>query len=524
MYRIILLLSLCIAAFAANPSFPQQYYVKGVFSIPYFNITEPVEMWYDGVNNQQVISYYNGMDVTITIQNVSYNIYPKVDTLVCSKYEGDFGPLVNLFPDLSGYTLLNGTKEVNNLLVNQYQLAFKNWSAEATYDMYISTTGVPVQLYLDGVDYIFDSHPDIYTMDYGLYLPNYFDKNAFAIPAICQNAEVSKTAPNFGTAGKIFAALNQAPDHDSLLKAEFEKFIQKYNKVYANQKEYDTRFETFKETVDFINTHNADSTKTHKVAINHFADMTHEEFKQTIIPKVKRPSDDGATFTHQMSGKDVPAAIDWRQKGAVTAVKDQGVCGSCYAFGSVGSIEGAFAIKNGKLISLSEQQIVDCAWNDALEVQGCNGGFASVVMQWIINNGGLATEASYPYLMQDGFCRANDLSSGIQLKAYVNVTGGEAGLLDAVAIGPVAVAIDASVPSFRYYTSGVYYEPACGNTLDDLDHEVLAVGYGNYNGQDFWLVKNSWSTHWGDEGFVMMARNKDNNCGIATQPNYPIVA
>jgi len=109
------------------------------------------------------------------------------------------------------------------------------------------------------------------------------------------------------------------------------------------------------------------------------------------------------------------------------------------------------------------------------------------------------------------------------LRGYVNVTGGEAGLLSAVNLGPVAVAIDAAHPEFEYYSSGVYYNPACNSSIDALDHEVLVVGYGTENGQDYWLVKNSWSTHWGDNGFIKMARNRDNNCGIATQPNYPLV-
>jgi len=527
---LLVLFSLCILALAhgkkANPVFPQQYYVKGVFNIPYFNITEPIEMWYDAVNNQQVISYYNGMDITIIIQNTTYSIYPEVDKLVCAKSEG-YNPIVDMFPDLSDYTLLNKTKEVNNIIVNQYELSFKNWSASATYNMYISVTGIPVQQYLDGFDYIFGSHPDIYIMDYGLYLPNYFDKGAFVIPPMCKNAKELTTPAPRGNAERVFGSMNRKPsDPNSQIAAEFQKFVQKYNKVYADKQEYETRFEIFKETLQFIETHNADATKTHKVAINHFADLTHEEFKSTIMPKpkVKRPADNGATHTHQNSGITLPDSVDWRQKGAVTPVKDQGVCGSCYAFGSAGSIEGAYAIKNGNLLSLSEQQIVDCAWNDVLGVQGCNGGYASVVMQWIMNNGGMATEKSYPYLMQDGYCKSKDMSSGVVLKGYVNVTGSEPGLLDAVALNPVAVAIDASHPEFRYYTSGVYYQANCGNTPDDLDHEVLAVGYGTYQGQDYWLVKNSWSTHWGDEGFVMMSRNKDNNCGIATQPTYPIVA
>jgi len=143
-------------------------------------------------------------------------------------------------------------------------------------------------------------------------------------------------------------------------------------------------------------------------------------------------------------------------------------------------------------------------------------------MQWIINNGGIATERSYPYLSQDHYCVA-DLYSGVSLKGYVNVTGLEKGLQSAAALGPVAVAIDAAHIQFEFYSEGVYYNPACNSSIDALDHEVLVVGYGSDNGQDYWLVKNSWSTHWGNNGYIKMARNMDNNCGIATQPNYPIV-
>merc|ERR1711879_789958 len=140
-----------------------------------------------------------------------------------------------------------------------------------------------------------------------------------------------------------------------------------------------------------------------------------------------------------------------------------------------------------------------------------------------MTNGGISTESSYPYLMQNAWCHSNEMS-GVTVLSYVNVTSGsESDLTDAVATaGPIAVAIDASWPSFRFYQSGVYYEPSCKNGVDDLDHAVLAVGYGTEMGQDYYLVKNSWSTYWGDQGYIKMSRNRDNNCGIATQAVYPM--
>lgn len=288
-------------------------------------------------------------------------------------------------------------------------------------------------------------------------------------------------------------------------------------------------WKTFK---DYIDTHNHLNQSSYSLAINQFADMTTQEFLKKIIPKVKRFSENnGAASYHPIPSPEVlanlPSFVNWTASGAVTRVKDQGVCGSCWTFGSTGSLEGVWYLKNKQLISLSEQQLVDCAWGYGFGGVnlGCGGGFASGAYQWIINNKGIATETRYPYIMQNDYCRAYDHSSGVTISAYVNVTSSEDALQDAVAtIGPVAVAIDASHPSFRFYTSGVYYEPACQNGVNDLDHEVLAVGYGTQDGQDYWLVKNSWSIYWGNLGYVQMSRNRDNNCGIATQATYPIAA
>jgi len=262
--------------------------------------------------------------------------------------------------------------------------------------------------------------------------------------------------------------------------------------------------------------------------MNHLSDLTAEEYEELLIPRgIIRSQNNADRYHEEVPIDQLPASINWTANGAVNPPKDQGVCGSCWTFGTTGSVEGAWAIKTGTLLSLAEQQIVDCAWYNWGGTGGnlgCDGGYAAPAMQWIINNGGIATELSYPYLMEDHWCNASDKSSGVVLTGYVNVTeGSESALQSAVALGPVAVAIDASHPSFRFYSSGVYYEPLCQNAIPDLDHEVLAVGYGIYNGSDYWLVKNSWSTHWGNYGYVMMSRNRGNNCGIATQATYPLV-
>jgi len=307
------------------------------------------------------------------------------------------------------------------------------------------------------------------------------------------------------------------------VEEEYRQFVTKFQREFQSLTEIEDRLAIFKTNVDYISQFNSEE-HSFKLGVNHFADMSEIEFRNMVIPKIPRPPNNGAAYIHPepTTTESLPPYVNWRLKNAVTQVKDQGCCGSCWTFGTTGSLEGAWSIKYNSLISLSEQQIVDCSW--PFQVQGCGGGYAANAFEFIMSNGGIATEHSYPYLMQDGYCH-QDTSSGVTVTGYVNVTAfSESALQDAVAgAGPVAVAIDAAHPSFRFYTSGVYYNPRCKSGIDDLDHEVLAVGYGKENGQDYWLVKNSWSIFWGDEGYIKMARNRNNNCGIASDANYPLV-
>jgi len=213
--------------------------------------------------------------------------------------------------------------------------------------------------------------------------------------------------------------------------------------------------------------------------------------------------------------------VDWRTKGAVTGVKDQAQCGSCWSFSSTGSIEGAYFLKTGKLVSLSEQDLMDCSVS--LGNQGCNGGDMDSAFQYVINNKGIDTEASYPYKATGpNKCQFKPADIGATITGFHDVkSGSESDLLDAVNKQPVSVAIDAAHQSFQMYHSGVYYEPTCSSTR--LDHGVLVVGYGtDDSGVAYWIVKNSWGSSWGNAGYLNMSRNKNNNCGIASAASYPI--
>jgi len=208
-----------------------------------------------------------------------------------------------------------------------------------------------------------------------------------------------------------------------------------------------------------------------------------------------------------------------KKKNAVTPVKNQGQCGSCWAFSTTGSLEGAWAISKGKLVSLSEQNLVDCS--SSYGNDGCDGGLMDQAFDYIIANKGIDTEDSYKYTARDGNCKFNKNTIGATLTKYTDVTAqSETALQSAIMKQPISVAIDASHSSFQFYSSGVYFESRCSAT--QLDHGVTAVGYGT-SSSAYYIVKNSWGTDWGMQGYILMSRNKNNNCGIATMSCYPIV-
>jgi cathepsin L len=306
------------------------------------------------------------------------------------------------------------------------------------------------------------------------------------------------------------------------LQSEWAEFKIKFKKTFAPEED-SKRMEVFQANKKSIEDHNKLFEKglvSFKRAINQFADFTATEVRSRFTGYQKtRP--DGA-FEKRTTIKTfgpVPDQIDWRKAGAVTEVRRQGDCGSCYAFSAIGAIEGQYFRETGSLQKFSEQQIVDC-YKTGYNRNGCRGGEPANVFEYISTVGGLDTEESYSYRERFNLCHYQESSAIASIEGFEKLEVSEEALKNAVAhIGPISVAIHTTSSMSNSYDSGIFDDPDCHGWLD---HAVLVVGYGSENGSDYWIVKNSWGEDWGEDGYIRMARNKNNLCGIASEAMYPV--
>jgi len=542
----VVFMSLLLAAAAHSiptpPNFSDTYTVKGTLYIPYAEIREPFYAWYDLKLGSSRIDYYGGMVKTYQLSKLgefgsSLKVAPvtteKVQNLdSCLQVNGSSEHRVepqSILPDLTGFEFL-GEEPVNGLTCEKWRLVDTKGSKVNKYTMWIRykkspniqglKVPIPVRYEMKGYNSLLGSHYDHYYLEYDWYSVDTPSPDVFKVAD-------NMTCTSFPGPGVnhiyTFNPMKEfIHNYDDHMESAFDQFQRRHNRDYADKLEHTKRKESFRQNLRFIHSKNRAGLG-FQLGVNHLADRTDLELKALRGKKYSPGYNGGAPFpytNHRSMANDLPSNLDWRLYGAVTPVKDQSVCGSCWSFGTTGTIEGAYFLKYGHQVRLSQQALIDCSWGYGNN--GCDGGEDFRSYQWMLKHGGIPLEDEYGgYLGQDGYCHIDNVTLTAKITGYVNVTSGDTDALKVAVAkhGPVSVAIDASRKTFSFYSNGIYYDPECGNKLEQLDHAVLLVGYGTINDSPYWLVKNSWSNYWGNDGYILMSQ-KDNNCGVETDPTY----
>jgi cathepsin L len=398
----------------------------------------------------------------------------------------------------------------------------------SNYTLSVSKDGAPVKLDIWGINPYTGGHFDHYVARYSSWQAGGLDEIVFDKPPHCkpEGVDVMARRPGLDLRTELLSLLPPAHHGD----AEYDQHVHQHGRRHRSQAEYMARRTVFQDNLRFIREWNADQPEGgHMLAMNHWGDVSAGEYRALLAGNKKRRSEWAAaappTSEHQptVAQHMLPNAVDWRGTAADSPVKNQAACGSCWAFGAIGAIETAYYRITGKQKLFSEQNLIDCSWDiydGKLTNKGCYDGYQQIAFEYVWRTGGIASEDDYPYIGVSSYCNSSKPLTKLQKGVTKYVKGGEKGLMEALLTkGPMTVAVDAGAESFRFYKSGIYNNTHCTvKPVTELDHAVLVSGYGSEGG-NHWVVKNTWSANWGEDGYIRIARQPA-DCGIATEPLY----
>jgi len=557
MCRIASLLVLGAAcAAAAGPELPKEYSAVIQMKMPYLSLEMPLRVLTSAAT--QKIEYYNGLQVDVSNARGTFKYAFNNSRRVCMYTPAQAGPTSggespaaavrgeelagrSFFPDLSQYTY-QGDELVGGIMCQKFALDVRHGSL-GTMDDHISfywdpILSKPVRWHMHSRHVTFGSHTDEYIMDYLSFQAGAPAEADLELPAGCQQpqaANVSIQIKSFLAAAGATRTVAQKGDAVPLL---FGTFLRQYGKSYAPG-EHARRQAIFERNLKLVKQLNDRHAGRASFRGNQFLDMSPEEVmrfrggkaKGASLSERRLPEHSQFVRVHEASAAaELPKNFDWRtaRPGSVSPVKDQAMCGSCWTYGLTEPIESIQAIRTGRLVELSEQFVVDCTWTNgtAGANSGCDGGNSDVGALEIIRKFGgvIPSAAAYgSYLSVDGFCKDTRLMEvGAKITGWVDVKKrDEPGLLQAlVSQGPISVGI--MVPEeMLFYDSGVLKVESCKHDEGQIDHAVVLTGFGtDEHGTDYYTIRNSWSTYWGDQGYIKVARGEQ-DCCISCEAGFP---
>lgn len=540
---------------------PKAYSVEGEIRLPYVPIYEPFEAYVDKSETvgKSRIDYYKGTMKTIQSDGgdfgiqwkISYetddqnNIWNELQCFQAPGFEEMPAEAQDVLPEVSSFTHIGTDRHLSPLCHTvgcemwsfidkdaRYPNKYSNYTLWTYTDDAIQT---PLKYEMMGVNNLFGSHYDHYIMFYMNYKVGKPNATLFDPKTLIDTPCGAFPGPGIGDHTYTFNPMSEfVHGRTSHVDQAFDEFVEKHNKEHSHEHEQEAKKDVFRQNMRMIHSVNRKNLS-YKLAPNHLTDTTEEERKH-LTGKFKSPAESrhGSNLVNrarsfeytQQDVDDLPAFKNWTAEGAVNRPADQAICGSCWSFGTAGTLEGAYFVKHKELLKFSEQALIDCSWGQGNN--GCDGGEEWRAFEWMMNHGGIPTDESYgTYLGINGKCHFNSTEMKFDIDHYVNVTANNVTALK-VALnkyGPIAVDIMAGQTSLSFYSSGVWHDEKCNTDAVPYptNHAVLLVGYGQDNStgkpQDYWLIKNSWSSHWGDEGYVKIAQ-KPNDCGVSTTPSF----